>query len=246
MWVMAGLAWVQVSEMKINSYLFELRLRRALGRFQPLETPLLALDSPRVAYVPVPKAANSSVRTALMTAVGREDAVAAGVHRSTRALLWPAPAFFAQDRSDWFVFTVVRDPVARALSAWRNKLIEPDEIFRPLRRMGVTERLSFEDFCAVCRDWPAWALNDHFMPQSLYLSQVLDRPELQVLHVETLAQDWPRVRDALRTGGAHPQEALGRHNAARQAVDPDLTQEARRLLRQIYKKDFEVLGYEAP
>ena len=232
--------------MKINSYLFELRLRRALGRFRPLETPVLPLDGPRVAYVPVPKAANSSLRTALMTAVGREDAVTAGVHRTTRALLQPAQAFFAQDRPDWFVFTVVRDPVARALSAWRNKLIEPDEIFRPLRRMGVTERLSFEDFLGVCLDWPDWALNDHFMPQSLYLSQVLERPELQVLHVETLAQDWRRVRDALRAGGANPQETLGRHNATRLAVRPDLTQKARDLLNRVYDKDFTNFGYKRP
>lgn len=232
--------------MRINSYLLELRLRRALGRFRPLETPVLALDGPQVAYVPVPKAANSSLRTALMTAVGREDAVAAGVHRSTRALLRPAPAFFAQDRSEWFVFTVVRDPVARALSAWRNKLIDPDEIFRPLRRMGVTERLSFEDFLGVCLDWPDWALNDHFMPQSLYLSQVLDRPELQVLHVETLAQDWPRVRDALRAGGAHPQETLDRRNTTGQRPGAELTQRARARLVRLYGADFDRFGYDRP
>ena len=127
--------------MKINSYLFELRLRRALGRFRPLETPVLPLDGPRVAYVPVPKAANSSLRTALMTAVGREDAVTEGVHRTTRALLRPAQAFFAQDRPDWLVFTAVREKVARGLSAGRNKLNEPDESWRPLSRMVVTERL---------------------------------------------------------------------------------------------------------
>ena len=229
-----------------NFYLLEQRLRRALGRFRPLDARILALDGAKVAYIPVPKAANTSLRSALMAAVGRDDVVAAGVHKSTRSLLQSAQGFFAQDRSDWFVFTVVRDPVARALSAWRNKLIEPDEIFRPLRRMGVKEKLSFEDFLRVCRDWPEWALNDHFLPQALYLSKVLDRPELTILHVEALAQDWPRVCAALRAGGANPQETLGRHNAARQAAPPELTQKARTLLNQIYDKDFERFGYERP
>jgi hypothetical protein len=232
--------------MTLNTYLFELRLRRALGRFRPLDAPVLALDELRVAYIPVPKAANTSVRSALMASIGREDIVATGVHRSTRSLLQPSTRFFAKDRKDWFIFTVVRDPTARALSAWRNKLIDPDEVFRPLQRMGVKEKLSFEEFLRVCSDWPDWALNDHFMPQSLYLSKVLDRPDLNILHVETLAQDWPRVREVLRNGGADPRESLGVHNTSRSTCDTDLTPGARRLLNQVYDKDYKRFGYTRP
>jgi len=133
----------------MNNYLLELRIRRAFGRFEPLDAPVLALEELKVAYIPVPKAANSSVRSALMASIGNEDAELLSVqelHSSTRSMLQPASKFFSKPRADWHVFTVVRNPSSRARSAWQNKLIDPPEIFGPLKRMGIRYRMSFEDF----------------------------------------------------------------------------------------------------
>ena len=104
----------------MNSYLLELRIRRALGRFTPLDAPVLALEELKVAYIPVPKAANSSVRSALMASIGNENAELLGIHKSARSMLQPASKFFSKPRADWYVFTVVRNPSSRARSAWQR------------------------------------------------------------------------------------------------------------------------------
>jgi hypothetical protein len=234
----------------MNSYLLELRIRRALGRFRPLDAPVLVLEELKVAYVPVPKAANSSVRSALMASIGNEVAELLSVqelHNSTQSMLQPTSAFFSRRRADWYVFTVVRNPSTRARSAWQNKLIDPPEVFGPLKRMGIRERLSFDDFLQTCANWPSWALNDHFMPQSLYLSKVLDLPDLDILHVETLSQDWPMLRDKLIARGASsPPSALGHKNASTIDETPETSVGARKTLNAIYGKDYDRFGYERP
>jgi hypothetical protein len=231
----------------MNSYLLELRIRRALGRFTPLDAPVLALEELKVAYIPVPKAANSSVRSALMASIGNENAELLGIHKSTRSMLQPASKFFSKPRADWYVFTVVRNPSSRARSAWQNKLIDPPEIFGPLKRMGIRDRLSFEDFLKTCADWPSWALNDHFMPQSLYLSTVLKFSDLSVLHVETLSQDWPKLRDELIARGATSSPlTLGRKNASAAHETPEVSEIARKTLNSLYGKDYDAFDYDRP
>lgn len=231
----------------MNSYLLELRIRRALGRFTPLDAPVLALEELKVAYIPVPKAANSSLRSALMASIGNENAELLEIHESTRSMLQPASKFFSKPRADWYVFTVVRNPSSRARSAWQNKLIDPPEIFGPLKRMGIRDRLSFEDFLKTCADWPSWALNDHFMPQSLYLSKVLNFSDLAVLHVETLSQYWPKLRGELIARGATSSPlTLGRKNASAAHETLEISEIARKTLNSLYGKDYDAFDYDRP
>jgi hypothetical protein len=232
----------------MNTYLLELRMRRALGRFRPLDAPILVCEDLRVAYVPVPKAANSSIRIALLQAMGHKVDRTTRIHEVTRPMLVPASRFLARSRDDWFFFTTVRDPTSRAISAWKNKLAEPDEIFGPLRRMGVTSRLDFEQFLEVCAKWPAWALNDHFMPQNLLLSRPLQAPDLKVFHFESLSDDWHMIADALEVRGAAVRPVLGRANASRRdcSRDAPVSQAARRLLGRIYGDDYDTFGYDRP
>jgi len=230
----------------MNSHLLELGIRRALGRYRPAEVSVLPFPDLKVAYLPVPKAANTAIRSALMRSVGRPEVLAQGVHKSTKALLAPAARFFETPKDDWFIFTVVRNPTERTWSAWKNKLIDPDEIFRPLQRMGIRDRLSFEDFLAVCAGWPTWALNDHFMPQARFLAPALERPGLHVFRVEDLAEDWARVRREMADRGAPEDCTLGHENASKAKVTKEVSGRARDLLNQLYGTDYDRFGYDRP
>jgi hypothetical protein len=114
--------------------------------------------------------------------------------------------------------------------------------------MGVTSRLDFDQFLEVCAKWPAWALNDHFMPQNLLLSKPLRAPDLKVFHFESLSHDWHMIADALEVRGAVVRPVLGRANASRRdcSGDAPLSQAARRLLGRIYGDDYETFGYDRP
>ena len=154
--------------------------------------------------------------------------------------------FFARqrDRMDWCICTFVRDPFARALSARRNKLIDPDETFRPLRRMMVTERLAFEEFFTVYRYRFNRVISDHFMVQALCLANVQNRPELNILYNETLVQGCLRVLTGLPAVGSSLQQTFWHHSAVRQTACPKLTQEVRTPLNQLSHQNFERFGYE--
>lgn len=231
---------------KATLHLLELRTRRMMGRLRPYDAPVLVCQPIKTAFVPVPKAANSSIRVALLQAMGRHVDEHTCIHELTRKMLVPSVQFFSVPREDWYIFTVVRDPGTRAKSAWRNKLIECDEVFHPLRRMGIDKKIDFPEFLDAIAAWPDWALNDHFKPQSLHLARPLQAPNLKIHKFERLSQVWPEVASELEVRGADRVPDLGRKNASKEAVQPYFDPELATLLRQIYGKDYDKFGYSKP
>lgn len=228
-----------------NPHLFEVWLNYFLKIKDPTDAPVLALHEYKIAYIPIPKAANSSIRTALQPYLKINAEHKGGIHDLTRDLLVPSSKFFSEISDDWFVFTVVRNPATRAQSAWRNKLVESKKIFMPLRKMGITDRLSFEDFLQVCNDWPAWALNDHFMAQSKLLSRAISNKKLNVFKVETLAEDWVNVQREFAERGIPDLADLNILNKSLNKPK-GLREREIQLLRNLYGKDFQVFDYPIP
>ena len=230
----------------MRPYLLELALRRAIGRYRPFDASVLVCERFKTAYFPVPKAANSSIRLALLQAMGNETQGIGDVHGVTRSMLWTSSRFFSEPRDDWFMFTVVRDPTTRARSAWRNKLIESDPIFPVLKRMGITEKIDFTEFLDVCADWPTWALNDHFMPQSLTLSQPLSHPGVKVFRFETLATDWAEIASTIKERGAETCPELPHKNSTKKPGPATMDARTRELLNRLYDIDYSRFEYAQP
>lgn len=208
------------------------------------DTKAIVIESARVIYIPIPKAANSSVRKALCPTLGIDPATVTDVQGDPRIRTQPCSTALPLAGSDWFVFTIVRHPFDRAYSAWRNKLEDHIKPFKALKGMGLKRGDSFRTFLGVCNLWPRKMLNDHFVPQSDLLGAALARPDFKVYHMEDLAQSWSEICDRIEAqGGTRPLD-IPHLNRAAKPTKADYTWSERRLMLRLYLRDFRALGYD--
>lgn len=165
-------------------------------------------------YVRIPKTASSSIDAALPKPFG---------HRT--ALSWIEKV----GREKWdsaFTFTFVRHPVDRFLSAYYYSSIfgERDDPNSFLKNL--------EDF---------YVKKDNFLLLQPQHEWICDK-EGNVLvdfigRFENLQNDWEEVCDAIGWANELP------HAKASLRKNIPLTQESKKILREFYAKDFELLGY---
>lgn len=204
-------------------------------------TKTLLFPAYRVAYIPVPKAACTSIKTALLPLVGEAADTEAKVHRHGNFDVRP----FAECRQlmddGWFVFTVVRHPVERALSAWRNKC-GPAGPRMPsrMRKMGFRRGDDLDQFSRTLARWPARSMDEHLMPQSQLLGHAIDWP-VRIFKFESLRHDWPLIADEIgRRGGKVPAKLPVRGSTISTAKNPQASMER---LGRIYVEDFARFSY---
>ena len=221
---------------------FNVYARLFTGRLKTYDAPILAFEDVKVAYIPVPKCANTSIRSALMLSFRGCDSDC--IHDFTKNLLVPSSEFFKIPRDDWFVFTVVRDPGNRIHSAWKNKLLERKSIFKPLIRMGITERLSFLDFLKEIKNWPKLALNDHFMSQTAYLKIPIENMNLKIFKFEELDTAWPEIITTLERKTEVRVVPLAHKNKSTTQFHNPFSDSETNLIRDIYEADGVQFGYD--
>ena len=200
----------------------------------------------KIAYVPVPKCANSSIRAALLPLIGVSPAT---VHRIQEFNGFEKTTMAEYVRHlhapDWFAFTVVRNPFSRYASAYLDKLETRSEPLRPLTRMGLKKGDSFGLFMKMLSKWPAAAINEHFAPQTTILARALQLPELSIFKFENLQSEWGGIAERINaiTGIVLPR--LETRNAAKAAVDWKSLYDAEtlELARRLAARDFAKFGY---
>ena len=104
-------------------------------------------------------------------------------------------------RGTHFSFSFVRNPFDRLVSAYNNKILELDEVPGPMQKMGLTHAMPFGDFLDVIADTKDESLDVHLLPQSsiLCLDQQLIPSFVGCL--ETMTEDWKRLKHHLRREG---------------------------------------------
>ncbi len=231
-------------------------LRDAIASFHPLVRGVPAeLRGPvlrRVFYAPghrfiffrVPKAANSTVVMSLATAMGAapRDHGGAGAKRAGNAVLRLAfrlPARLAE----CYKFTFVRNPYARVLSAYLDKIATGNPGFR--RIIGLDGRaLSFADFLHRLGDGYLTA-NIHWAPQADIIA--LPPASLDFVgRVETLEPDLARVMDRIFGPAGHGmvRRVEGVRSASGRLAEFYGPAE-RRLVQALYARDFGLFYPEA-
>jgi Sulfotransferase family len=229
----------------------------------------VVFDDLRLAYVPAPKAASTTILAALAEVAGlrSEDRVGSRKLEVTRALtvhdgsIWssahrltgrePAELERILRSDEWFRFTVVREPARRIWSAWVSKvlvrnprfvLMFDEDLFTapPASAKDVVE--SFRRFVSALPDRPEWS-DSHWSSQA-DLVGVTDITYSHVGRVEALGRTVAEVGEYMRLrGGALP--TLGAGNRSYLPFSPGLLDRAaHEACIRLTARDCEIFGYE--
>ena len=205
---------------------------------------VLVFPEHKVAYIPIPKAANSSVRAALLPLIGKEPSEVNRIQAFQGFQKLRYSRFAGMRQSCWFVFTVVRDPYSRYASGYLNKLVTRKEVLRPLRRMGLKKGDSFARYMMLLKAWPQVALNEHFAPQAVLLGGAA-KDGLHISKMEELSQRWPEIAAQIKkTSGLEVGQIEHRNKGSasvpwRSLYDDD----TKAIAKSLGERDFAMFGY---
>lgn len=225
------------------------------------------LNGRNVAYIEIPKNATTVVKAVIwrlqhfLGAIGTPGPATGSFHRRTQA---PWTRFRDRPASVglWLasrrkrIFTVLRSPETRILSAYLDKILDingqPTAQKRLLlRRFGFEEKTpDFETFLDRLRDRKLLYSDKHFVPQVDLIS--LFRADAACLRMESprLVHD---IFDFISAGedvGDFDRAVLERitpphptHASTQRVAQDFLSVRARKMIEAIYEKDFELLAY---
>lgn len=155
--------------------------------------------------------------------------------------------------TDWFRFTVVREPLGRVWSAWVNKLLLRHPAFVEIAdRLGLTTALprtsdrlrgEFLSFVARVRSDPVGFYNAHWAPQT---DRVGSLPYTHIGRIESLSDTLDQLSQHL----GQPLPPIRRSNSTPLRFSPAvLDDDSRRALNELFAEDQRRFGYppvEAP
>lgn len=159
-------------------------------------------------YGRVPKVANSSVKAALTRLLEQppdegwrttSDAFwRRGTHGETRLIDAEAAS---QHRGSHLIFSFVRNPFDRLVSAYNNKLIENESLPGAMERMGLERGMPFERFLEVVASTADADLDVHLLPQSTILCRDGVPVPTFIGKLEAMTEHWRALRQRLRQWG---------------------------------------------
>ena len=149
---------------------------------------------------------------------------------------------------DFLRMTVVRNPYARLVSAWRNRVLlcEPwlERLYLEIRGQlpGPDQKslLSFEEFLDYVSRCDLRTCNGHWARQ-------VDRLFLKAIHfnhigkVERMSETWQRFQQHLRTSDPLP---VSSKNVSVSAPAAEFTEALASKIYSLYQADFEAFGYD--
>lgn len=218
----------------------------------PRDRHVIWLPRHRLAYIRVPKAANSSIRyglaerfqiTSKANSRANKDHFWAHVADGAAATLTPkAYQQKPECRTSW-CFSFVRHPVARLYSSWNNKVVENKEVPIGFARMGLSSGQSFADFVARVAAVPDAESDIHVRSQWSILSHDNHLVPDFIGRVETIAQDWDHVRfeTRLRCGvDPGPLARINMRARARPDIASSLPTDLLAKIHARYEQDFQL------
>lgn len=151
-------------------------------------------------YISIPKAANTSVKIALLPTIRMSkhstvqgEPVLRSIHKKDGSVFdYISKENLVAERPS-FIFSVVRDPWSRILSCYVDKFLY--KFHEPFRSYGLTPESSFEAFVDVVADTPDYLSEIHFRSQCSLLSTDGQLIPNLVLNVEHLREKWNVIED---------------------------------------------------
>lgn len=196
-------------------------------------------------YFRIPKAANSTVVSALHEGATAEGYVSRDAKHSFARASTLSRDEVANLRDRFFLFSVVRDPFSRLLSAYLDKIRRGKSGRRPVAayyRRAPGADISFLEFCRFIADGgvaanPHWYRQVDLIPCGLDFLHYLGR-------VESLSTDLDVIRRRIRIDVGHRIDSWNPHRTdAAAKLQQMYCPESIALVQSVYRQDFEALGY---
>lgn len=215
--------------------------RLGLGADQR-ETKTLIFREHKIAYIPIPKAACSSIKYALLPLIGVDPDSVPLIHAFGGFDSARFDEIASEIDPDWFIFTVVRNPTDRVMSAWRDKLRSEEKITSLMKYHALRPGDSFDRFMRVISLWPSISLDEHVMPQSMLLHHARDFP-VRVYRFEDLDDAWNEISAEITRRSGIAIGPLQKRNATEKRP-PGIDNRTIRRLERLYREDFVQFGYD--
>lgn len=220
----------------------------------------------RYVYLEVPKAGCGTMKATLgaveaarlnASAVAR---VQENPHDRTRMTPFVKPYQLPPDLLEdvlrgrkWTRFTVVREPAARLLSGYLEKvrqgLKQREPIYAALAEQGRAperaEDISFADFVDVVAAMPSRQQDPHWRRQTDHLGLgIIDYDA--VIHLEELDSSWPRIAELVGVDDLQDHFYCRNSTGAGSKVAEWYTPELIDRVAQAYADDYRAFGYQPP
>lgn len=187
----------------------------------------------KLCYMPVNRAATHSIGHALKRGFGKADVA--------------MPASMLNRRPDWFVFSFVRSPWERLVSAYANNVISR-KMTAPLKQRGFTGDMSLGAFVSLACSLSDEDADKHFVSQVYRLSG----PDGKLIpdfigRVETMNYDWARLKVLVErhTGIRLPNVEWRKKTTRRKARIPDQdTKRLQAMVRKRFNADYATFGFD--
>ena len=192
---------------------------------------LNAFSNSKTIFIHIPKTAGLSVVKAIY------GDVSGGVHRTISFY----KHVLAKDLSDYFTYTFIRNPYDRLYSAY--KFLEKggmNQCDRQAFEIHLKRYSNFQDF--VLNGLNKKMMRDimHFIPQTDFICDKKGRVLVNYIgKFENLQIDFKTLSDKLNKEIVLPHLNLNK----KESFDKIFTVEMRKIVRKLYAKDFEILGY---
>ena len=207
-------------------------------------------------YGRVPKVANTSIKATLSELL--EETPEEGA-RSTSDAYWSQSTNGETSlitgeeavirRGSHFCFSFVRNPFDRLVSAYNNKILELDDVTKPMKDMGLFHNMPFREFLGIINETPDQSLDVHLMPQATILS--IDGTIIPsfVGQIEQIAAHWKILQLWMKKEGLPVLSDLPEKNVRRGSDHSDLPryyseQEDINLVEKRYEEDIELFYRE--
>jgi hypothetical protein len=212
----------------------------------------IVLEKYKSIYIPIPKVACSTIKALCAQLLGL-PLPSQDVEEEIHNVHFPSVKKYriAQDYRDYFKFAIVRNPWARLVSCYNDKIAyEQGHVYDRfenafttyLKKMNVfTEGMSFERFVAVVCEIPDELAEGHFRSQYAYLTDQKGRLLVDFCgRVEQLDTDFGVIARRIGIESGLPTIRKGKPGAYQSYY----TNETARLIGRRYERDIELLDYK--
>ncbi len=151
---------------------------------------------------------------------------------------------YFENYKDYYKFAFVRNPYDRLVSCYKNKIIENRKKEDINIRNNFSKNMSFNDFVKEVSKIPDIRADQHIKSQSFFLEYKKTGKLLVdfVGRFENLEEDYKKICKKI---GMKPKDKLSSKNKSknRKSYKDYYDEETKKLVRERYKRDFELFGY---